>query len=71
MPLSPALDNAMLTRPCPNCGHKLEKRGVWFKAVGRYVCEGCQLYVLMNYLHKVELFDAYAHLIRKDDPDCC
>jgi len=66
VPLSLALDRVILTRPCPNCGHQLKKQGVWFKAVGQYICEECRLFIVMTDPEKVELFEAHAHLIRKE-----
>ena len=65
MPLSRALSKVLLTRPCPNCGHDLQKNGSWFMTVAHYMCEGCQLGIVLSYEGKVELFDAHAHLIDK------
>jgi len=52
VPLSLALDRVILTRPCPKCGHQLKKQGVWFKAVGQYICEECRLFIVMTYPEK-------------------
>lgn len=62
MALSPALFNVLLTRPCPHCGHNLEKTGSWFKVIHSYRCEGCHADNVMSYPARVELFEAHAHL---------
>jgi transposase-like protein len=51
-------DNVMLAHPCPHCGHVLEKKGSWFKVVGRYTCSGCRTQMQMGYKVKIKLFDA-------------
>jgi len=64
MPLSHALLSAVLSMPCPHCGHKLEMPGRWFQTIGRYECEGCHQTVRVRYGDKVKLFDDHAHLIQ-------
>ena len=54
VPLSRALLSVLLTMPCPNCGHKLERLGDWFKTVTRYECEGCHQTVRVRYEDKVQ-----------------
>ena len=31
MPLTKGLLDVLLSHPCPDCGHKHEKKGSWFK----------------------------------------
>ena len=68
MPLSHALLSAVLSMPCPHCGHKLEMPGRWFQTIGRYECEGCHQTVRVRYGDKVKLFDDHAHLIQLGVP---
>lgn len=63
MTLSVALMPVLLTRPCPNCGHKLEKKGNWFKIKTSYRCEACHEDIPLRYEAKLKLFDDHAHLI--------
>ena len=65
MPLSTKLMHVLLTRPCPHCGHKREKLGVWFLAIRHYECEGCGADVQMGYSEKVALFEAHGGMTRK------
>jgi len=55
-----------LTRPCPKCGHNLEKKGIWFKVIKSYRCEACDEDIHMDYETKLRLFDAHAHLISEN-----
>ncbi len=66
VPLSPALNDMTLTRPCPKCGHNLEKKGIWFKVIKSYRCEACDEDIPMDYETKLRLFDAHAHLISEN-----
>lgn len=61
MPLSHRLANVVLSRPCPYCGHALNKKGSWFKTISSYNCKSCQKQVQMGYDAKVKLFDKHAH----------
>lgn len=53
------LSDAVLTFPCPFCGHRLARKGSWFKVVGRYRCENCQSEVRVGYPDKLKLFQQY------------
>ena len=59
MPLSNALLDIPLTRPCPHCGHKLEKTGNWFSSIAHYKCAKCRQELRMTYEAKLALFEAY------------
>jgi endogenous inhibitor of DNA gyrase (YacG/DUF329 family) len=59
MPLSGRLADIVLSRPCPYCGHVLDKKGSWFQHISLYKCGGCQKQVQMTYEAKVELFDNF------------
>ena len=65
LPLSTKLMHVLLTRPCPHCGHMLEKLGRWFHAIRRYQCEGCGADVQMGYSEKVVLFEAHGGMTKK------
>ena len=65
MPLSGVLTHVLLTRPCPHCGHKLEKKGSWFQAIARYQCEGCYRPLAMTRDARIELFEAHADPAKK------
>jgi predicted RNA-binding Zn-ribbon protein involved in translation (DUF1610 family) len=58
MPLTHRLADVTLRHPCPHCGHVLEKKGSWFRVVGRYTCSGCGTQMQMGYEVKIKLFDA-------------
>lgn len=59
MPLPVELRDSLLTYMCPRCGHRLERRAVWFKAVSSFRCEGCQQALHLTYPEKVKLFENY------------
>jgi transposase-like protein len=61
MPLTKGLLHVLLSHPCPDCGHKHEKKGSWFKTISHYNCPVCGNSVQMGYADKVRLFDANAH----------
>src|SRR6266516_4613445 len=42
MPLSGALANIVLGRPCPYCGHVVHKKGSWFQSISHYKCASCK-----------------------------
>jgi uncharacterized protein (DUF983 family) len=63
-PLSYALDNTLLSHPCPHCGHPRVARGSWFRVIPRYECEACREEVRMGYPDKVSLFERY---LRSED----
>jgi transposase-like protein len=62
MPLSPALSDALMTHLCPRCGHKLERKGSYFRTITHYRCGSCQHKVGVSYEDKLKLFDAHSHL---------
>ena len=68
MPLSSALLDIPLTRPCPHCGHKLEKTGNWFSSIARYKCAKCRQELRMTYEAKLALFEAYGTVTKKRPP---
>ena len=59
MPLSNRLANVVLHRPCPHCGHVLQRGGSWFHHIPRYKCEICYEEVQMTYDAKLALFEKY------------
>ena len=59
MPLSGRLPDVVLSRPCPHCGHVLDKKGSWFHHVSLYQCGSCHKQVPMTYDAKVELLEQY------------
>lgn len=59
MTIPPELSEAALAFECPYCGHRLFRKGSWFKAVGRYRCENCQSKVRIGYPDKLKLFNQY------------
>lgn len=61
MPLAKGLLGVLLSHPCPNCGHKQERKGSWFQTVRRYRCSSCNYEVPVTYETKVRLFEANAH----------
>jgi transposase-like protein len=61
MPLAKGLLDVLLSYPCPECGHKQEKKGSWFKTIGHYTCPSCGHSVQMAYDEKIRLFEANAH----------
>ena len=61
MPLTKGLLDVPLSYPCPECGHKQEKKGSWFKTIGHYTCPSCGHSVQMGYDEKNRLFEANAH----------
>jgi transposase-like protein len=65
MPLSNALLDIPLTRPCPHCGHKLEKMGNWFSSIAHYECAKCRRELRMTYEAKLALFEAYGTVSKK------
>ena len=60
MTLSPKLDNAMLTRTRPQCGHPCIRKGSWFKHVGRFKCAECGYATQLTYDDKLKIFDKHA-----------
>jgi transposase-like protein len=60
MSLPARLASVVLSRPCPYCGHVLDKKGSWFQHISHYRCESCQKQVEMTYEAKVELFEKYS-----------
>jgi hypothetical protein len=65
MPLSIALLDIPLTRPCPHCGHKLEKPGNWFSSIAHYRCPMCRQELRMTYEAKLALFEVYGAVTKK------
>jgi transposase-like protein len=61
MPLTSGLLDVLLSHPCPRCGHRLEKKGSWFKTISHYTCPSCRHSVQMGYDEKFRLFEANAH----------
>ena len=65
MPLSVKLNDVLLTRPCPRCGHNRKKLGKWFQVIRHYQCEGCGTNLPMTYPDKIALFKAHDGVITK------
>ena len=61
MPLTKGLLDVLLSHPCPDCGHKHEKKGSWFKTITHYTCSSCGHSVRMGYDVKARLFEANAN----------
>jgi transposase-like protein len=60
MPLDQRLRDAILTYPCPHCGHKTERTGKWFSRQHKFRCPSCDKVVPMGYSEKLKLFDEHA-----------
>jgi hypothetical protein len=61
MSLSFRLCQVDLTLECKYCGHPIIKRGIWFLAVHRFKCGGCNQDVPITYSDKVALFNKHAY----------
>jgi hypothetical protein len=55
MPL-PIVPYDLFSYRCPGCGTARVNTGQWFRAIGRYKCEGCSTSVRVTYEDKVKLF---------------
>jgi DNA-directed RNA polymerase subunit RPC12/RpoP len=62
MPLDRKLMYALLSHPCPHCGHNLTMKGHWFSVIRNYQCALCRQKVRMTYTAKLALFESHAHL---------
>ena len=59
------LADAAITVTCPSCGHALEKKGSWVRAVGGYTCRNCNAWRQLSYSEKNKLFADHARLNRR------
>ena len=65
MTLSPKLNDAFLTRRCPQCDHPTVKTGRWFKAMATFNCTACGYSEQLGYIEKLKIFDKHAHLLAR------
>jgi hypothetical protein len=56
MSLSPSLFRVPLSHACPHCGHKHVAKGIWFRSIRHYSCNGCSGDIVLTYEDKVKLF---------------
>jgi hypothetical protein len=64
MPLSHALDDAILKYACPHCGDVFAKQGRWFMRASTLKCGSCSSAFRIGYEEKLKLFAAYARRLK-------